>query len=350
MSDTLMSYDMLQTIANNPEINLTEDELKQVDEAVKAIDLSDSTAIIGFGSDIQKKLSELSGTMLSNLNSQDIDDIGEVLDTTVGYLRDIEEEKGKFSLFKKAKEMSVREKYRQAEKNIDKVTGTLQQHQIQLMKDCAMLDQMYHMNTVYFRDLNVKIAAGKRKLDDCKHIELPALEKKAIETGLAQDAQAVTDMKSQMDRLEKKIYELELTRTISLQSAPQIRLIQSNQATMAEKIQSTLLNTIPLWKNQVVLALGMEHTRQAVKAEKEINDMTNKLLLKNAETLKLASVETMQAANRGFVDVATLDATNKLLIESLDEVARIQAEGRDSRSAAELELVRIDEEMKNRLM
>lgn len=350
MSDTLMSYDMLQTIANNPEINLTEEELKEVESYVKSIDLANSTAIIEYGSDIQKKLSELSGTMLTNLNSQDIDDIGEVLNTTVGYLREIEEEKGKFTLFKKAKEMSVREKYREAEKNIDMVSGTLQQHQIQLMKDCAMLDQMYNMNTVYFRDLNVKIAAGKRKLDDCKHIELPALEKKAIETGLAQDSQAVTDMKNQMDRLEKKIYELELTRTISLQSAPQIRLIQSNQATMAEKIQSTLLNTIPLWKNQVVLALGMEHTRQAVKAEKEINDMTNKLLLKNAETLKIASVETMQAANRGFVDVETLDATNKLLIESLDEVARIQAEGRDSRSAAELELVRIDEEMKNRLM
>lgn len=350
MSSTLMSYDMLQTIANNPEINLTEDELRQVDECVKSIDLSDSTAVIAYGSDVQKKLSELSGSMLTNLNAQDIDDIGEVLDTTVGYLRDIEEEKAKFSFFKKAKELSVREKYREAEKNIDKVTDSLQQHQVRLMKDCAMLDQMYQMNTVYFRDLNVKIAAGKRKLDDCKHLEIPALEKKAIESGLAQDAQAVTDLKSQMDRLEKKIYELELTRTISLQSAPQIRLIQSNQATMAEKIQSTLLNTIPLWKNQVVLALGMEHTRQAVKAEKEINDMTNKLLLKNAETLKLASVETMQAANRGFVDVATLDATNKLLIESLDEVARIQQEGRDSRSAAELELVRIDEEMKNRLM
>lgn len=350
MSSTLMSYDMLQTIANNPEINLTEEELRQVDECVKSIDLSDSTAVISYGSDVQKKLSALSGSMLTNLNSQDIDDIGEVLDTTVGYLRDIEEEKNKFSFFKKAKELSVREKYREAEKNIDRVTDSLQQHQVRLMKDCAMLDQMYQMNTVYFRDLNVKIAAGKRKLDDCKHLEIPALEKKAIESGLAQDAQAVTDLKNQMDRLEKKIYELELTRTISLQSAPQIRLIQSNQATMAEKIQSTLLNTIPLWKNQVVLALGMEHTRQAVKAEEEINSMTNKLLLKNAETLKLASTQTMQAANRGFVDVATLDATNKLLIESLDEVARIQQEGRDSRSAAELELVRIDEEMKNRLM
>ncbi len=345
-----MSYDLLQTIANNPEINLTEDELKSVDECVATIDLSDSTAIIGFGSDIQKKLSELSGTMLSNLNSQDIDDIGQVLDTTVGYLRDIEEEKGKFSLFKKAKEMSIREKYREAEKNIDKVTSSLQEHQIRLMKDCAMLDQMYHMNTVYFRDLNIKIAAGKRKLEDCKAVELPELERKAIASGLAQDAQAVTDMKNQLDRLEKKVYELELTRTISLQSAPQIRLIQSNQATMAEKLQSTLLNTIPLWKNQVVLALGMEHTRQAVKAEKQINDMTNKLLLKNAEILKLASAETMHAANRGFVDVETLDATNKLLIESLDEVARIQQEGRTSRSAAELELVRIDEQMKNRLM
>ncbi len=350
MSSTLMTYEMIETIANNPQVNLTEEELKQVDECAKSINMFDSTAIISYGSDIQKKLSELSGTMLTNLNSQDIDDIGEVLNTTVGYLRDIEEEKEKFSFFKKAKEMSIREKYREAEKNIDKVSASLQEHQIRLMKDCAMMDQMYNMNIVYFRDLNVKIAAGKKKLDDCKYIDLPALEKKALDTGLAQDAQAVTDMKNQMDRLEKKIYELELTRTISLQSAPQIRLVQSNQATMAEKIQSTLLNTIPLWKNQVVLALGMEHTRQAVKAEKEINDMTNQLLFKNAQTLKMASVETMQAANRGFVDVATLDATNKLLIESLDEVVRIQQEGKDSRSFAELELVRIDEEMKNRLM
>ncbi len=349
VSDTLMSYDMLQTIADNPEINLTEEEVALVETRCQEIDLNNATAVISFGADIQKKLSELSGSMLGSLNSQDISDIGETLEETIGYLRCIEDEEDKFTFFKKKKENSIRERYKEAEKNIDKVSNTLQEHQVRLMKDCAMLDQMYHMNTVYFRDLNICIAAGKRKLEQCRLTEFPALEQKAIQSGLAQDAQASNDFKNQMDRLEKKIYELELTRSISLQAAPQIRLIQSNEAVMAEKIQSTLLNTIPLWKNQVVLALGMEHTKQAAKADKEISAMTNKLLLKNAETLKMASAQTMQAANRGFVDVSTLETTNRLLIESLDEVARIQQEGRTSRSAAELELVRIDEQMKNRL-
>jgi len=350
LSDTLLSYDMLQSIANNPEINLTEEELAQVDVCVNEIDLKNSTAVISYGADIQKKLSDISGSMLSNLNSDDVDDIGEVLDQTVSYLRCIEEEEGKFTLFKRAKAESMKNRYREAEKNIDKISNTLHEHQVRLMKDCAMLDQMYNMNTAYFRELNVKIAAGKRKLDNAKLIELPELESKAIQSGLAEDSQACTDFKNQIDRLEKKIYELELTRSISLQAAPQIRLIQSNQATMAEKLQSTLLNTIPLWKNQVVLALGMEHTKQAIRADKQISEMTNKLLLKNAETLKMASVETMNAANRGFVDVGTLEATNKLLIESLDEVIKIQQEGKLNRSNAELELVRIDEEMKRRLM
>ncbi len=344
-----MTYDMLQTIADNPEINLTQDEIALVDKFASEIDLTNSTAVITYGADIQKKLSELSGSMLTSINTQDIDDIGDTLEETIGYLKCIEEEEDKFTLFKRKKEMSMRTRYREAEKNIDKVSNTLQEHQVRLMKDCAMLDQMYQMNVAYFRELNIMIAAGKKKLDDTKLIDLPALEQKAIQSGLAQDSQACNDLRNQMDRLEKKIYELELTRSISLQAAPQIRLIQSNQATMAEKVQSTLLNTIPLWKNQVVLALGMEHTKQAAKADAEISQMTNKLLVKNAETLKLSSAQAMQAANRGFVDVATLDTTNKLLIESLDEVARIQQEGRTSRSAAELELVRIDEEMKNRL-
>ena len=313
------------------------------------INMFDATAIISFGADTQKKLSDLSGSMLGSLNTQDIDDIGETLDETIGYLRCIEEEENKFTFFKRAKAESMRNRYREAEKNVEKISNTLQEHQVRLMKDCAMLDQMYHMNTVYFRELNVKIAAGKRKLEQCQLSDLPALEQKAIQSGLAQDAQACTDLKNQMDRLEKKIYELELTRSISLQSAPQIRLIQSNEATMAEKIQSTLLNTIPLWKNQIVLALGMEHTKQAVQAEEQISAMTNKLLIKNAETLKMSSAQVMQAANRGFVDTATLETTNRLLIESLDEVARIQQEGRTSRSTAELELVRIDEQMKQRL-
>ena len=255
MSDTLLSYDMLQTIADNPEINLTVEELAKVDTCCAELDMSNAASVIAFGSDIQKKLSELSGSMLGSINKQDIGDIGETLEQTIDYLKSIDEEGNKFTLFKKAKAMSMRTRYKEAEKNIDKISNTLQEHQVRLMKDCAMLDQMYHMNTVYFRELNIRIAAGKRKIEQCKMSELPALEQKAIKSGLAQDAQACNDMKNQLDRLEKKIYELELTRSISLQSAPQIRLIQSNEATMAEKIQSTLLNTIPLWKNQIVLAL-----------------------------------------------------------------------------------------------
>lgn len=306
MSDTNKSYDMLQTMTDNPESHLTDDERKEVDECYQAIDLSDSTAIIEYGSDIQKKLSELSERILLHLSSQNIDDIGDMLDTTVEYLRDIEEEKGIFSFIKKTKQMSVSEKYRTAEQNVDELTKSLQQHQLQLMKDCAMLSQIHYMNTVYFRALNVKILAAKRKLEDFKNKQLPALTKKAQEPGVAQDTLAFTDIQIQIDRLEKKIYELELTKNISLQSAPLIAHIRSNQETMAEKIQSILLNTIPLWKNQVIYALSMEQSNQAAAAETEINKVTN-----------------------------------KMLIDSLDEVARIRQERTQHIDTAEHELVKM---------
>ena len=304
----------------NPiETTLTAKEQLQIEEYCTAINMADSTAVIDYGSDIQKKLSELSSRMLANLNSQSMDNISDVLDTTLRYLSCVEEEpktkKGLFS--RKPKERSAREKYQDAEKNVDRVTVVLQQHQIQLMKDCAMLTQLYEMNKVYFRELNIRIEAGKRKLEQCRKVDLPALEQHARTSGLAQDAQAVADLKNQMDRLEKKVHELELTGSVALQSAPLIRMIQSNQSSMAAKLQSTLLNTIPLWKNQVIMALNMEQTKENMSAEKKTQASINKLIKQNTGDIKLASEETVQAASRNFQDVSSLEATNKELIESL---------------------------------
>lgn len=304
----------------NPiETTLTAKEQLQIEEYCTAINMADSTAVIDYGSDIQKKLSELSSRMLANLNSQSMDNISDVLDTTLRYLSCVEEEpktkKGLFS--RKPKERSAREKYQDAEKNVDRVTVVLQQHQIQLMKDCAMLTQLYEMNKVYFRELNIRIEAGKRKLEQCRKVDLPALEQHARTSGLAQDAQAVADLKNQMDRLEKKVHELELTGSVALQSAPLIRMIQSNQSSMAAKLQSTLLNTIPLWKNQVIMALNMEQTKENLSAEKKTQTSINKLIKQNTGDIRMASEETVHAASRNFQDVNTLEATNKELIESL---------------------------------
>lgn len=304
----------------NPiETTLTAKEQLQIEEYCTAINMADSTAVIDYGSDIQKKLSELSSRMLANLNSQSMDNISDVLDTTLRYLSCVEEEpktkKGLFS--RKPKERSAREKYQDAEKNVDRVTVVLQQHQIQLMKDCAMLTQLYEMNKVYFRELNIRIEAGKRKLEQCRKVDLPALEQHARTSGLAQDAQAVADLKNQMDRLEKKVHELELTGSVALQSAPLIRMIQSNQSSMAAKLQSTLLNTIPLWKNQVIMALNMEQTKENLSAEKKTQTSINKLIKQNTGDIRMASEETVQAASRNFQDVNTLEATNKELIENL---------------------------------
>lgn len=310
----------LMTNENPTETAFSAKEQLQIEEYCTAINMADSTAVIDYGSDIQKKLSELSGRMLANLNSKSMDNISDVLDTTLRYLTCVEEEpQVKKRLFaRKPKERSVREKYKDAEKNVDRVTVVLQQHQIQLMKDCAMLTQLYQMNTVYFKELSIRIEAGKKKLEQCRKTELPALEKHANTTGLAQDAQAVADLKNQMDRLEKKVHELELTGSVSLQSAPLIRMIQSNQSSMAAKIQSTLLNTIPLWKNQVIMALNMEQTKETLSAEKKTQTSVNKLIKQNTGDIKLASEETIQAASRNFRDVSSMEATNKELIESLN--------------------------------
>lgn len=304
---------------NSIESTLTDKEQLQIEECCASINMADSTAVIDYGSDIQKKLSELSSRMLANLNTQSMDNISDVLDTTLRYLSCMEEEpKTTKRLFsRKPKERSAREKYQDAEKNVDRVTVVLQQHQIQLMKDCAMLTQLYEMNTVYFRELNIHIEAGKKKLEQCLKVDLPALEQQARTTGLAQDAQAVADLKNQMDRLEKKVHELELTGSVALQSAPLIRMIQSNQSSMAAKLQSTLLNTIPLWKNQVIMALNMEQTKENLSADKKTQVSINKLINQNAGDIRMASEETVHAAGRNFHDVSSMEATNKELIENL---------------------------------
>ena len=295
----------------------TPEELTKIESYRQSIDLNNSTALIEYGTDLQQRLSELSGRMLNLLNTQNVDDINQLLGTTIGYLQAMEEEKEKFSFFKKKKEMSLREKYRATERNVDRITVSLQERQLQLMKDCAMLTQMQRMNDIYQRDLNMKITAGRQKLEDCRQNQLPALEQRASETGLVQDSQAVSNHKNQLDRLEKKLHELELSIAIAQQSAPLIQMIQSNQTAMATKLQSTLLNTIPLWKNQVVLALGMEQAKQAANSGQKANVMMNKLLTGNKVAAKLASVSTMEEAKSNFTEVSDLDATNKQLIESL---------------------------------
>lgn len=298
----------------------TPQELAKIESYQNSINLDNSTAIIEYGTDLQQKLSELSGRMLALLNTQNVDDINQLLTTTIGYLQTMEEEKGRFSLFKKKKEMSLREKYRATERNVDRITVSLQDRQLKLMKDCAMLTQMQRMNDIYQRDLNMKITAGRQKIQDCKQNQLPALEQRASETGLVQDSQAVSNHKNQLERLEKKLHELELSIAIAQQSAPLIQMIQSNQTAMATKLQSTLLNTIPLWKNQVVLALGMEQAKQASSSGQQANEMMNKLLNGNKEAAKLASVSTMEEASRNFTEVSDLESTNKQLIESLTKL------------------------------
>lgn len=317
MSNQLTSSSLLPANENNPVIPFSDIELAKIEEYCQSLDLANSTQILEYGTEVQRNLSALSERMLVMLNNKSMDDINTLLNTTIGYLQSTEE-KYRFTFLKKKKEQSLREKYRNAERNVDKMIPSLQQHQVNLMKNCALLSQMHHMNEVYSRELRMKIAAAKKKLEICKQTELPLLERRVRDTGLAQDAQALANHKNRIDQLEKKIQELELTASISLQSAPLIHTIQSNQTTMAGKLQSTLLNTIPLWKNQVALALGMELANQMENKEQQANEMMNKLLSQNKETARLASISAMQEASRSFSEVATLEAANQQLIDSLN--------------------------------
>ena len=337
------------------ESSLTPEEKKMVDDFSAQIDLANTNLVLQFGSGAQKKIADFSETALANVRTKDLGEVGDVLSSVVTQLKSFdvdEEEKGFFGFFKKNanKVTALRAKYEKAEGNINQISTVLENHQVQLMKDAAMLDKMYEMNKVYFKELSMYILAGKKKLADVQANELPALVEKASKTDLPEDAQAANDLANLCNRFEKKIHDLELTRMISIQMAPQIRLVQGNDTLMSEKIQSTLVNTIPLWKSQMVLALGVAHSQQAAAAQHAVTDMTNELLKKNAETLKMATIETAKESERGIVDIETLTHTNEMLISTLDEVLQIQQDGRTRRKDAEAELGRIETQLKQKLL
>ena len=334
---------------------LTEEEKKMVDQFVDKIDINNSNSILQYGVGAQKKIADFSETALNNVKTKDLGEIGDMLSGVVCELKNfenIDEKKGFLGIFKKPAEKinQMRAKYDKVEGNINKICSTLENHQIQLLKDIAMLDKMYEINKVYFKELSMYILAGRKKLTKLEKEELPKLAARAQASGLPEDAQATNDFVSLCNRFEKKIHDLELTRMISLQMAPQIRLVQNNDSLMSEKIQSTIVNTIPLWKSQIVLALGVAHSTNAAKVQSEVTNMTNQLLRKNAETLKMSTIETAKESERGIVDIETLKMTNESLISTLDEVMRIQTEGRQKRKAAEAELQNIEEQLKNRLL
>ncbi len=338
-----------------PEAVLTPAEQKMVDDFAAQIDISNTQMVLQYGAGSQKKIADFSEGALNNVRTKDMGEIGQMLANVVTELKDFnneEEEKGFLGFFKKGsnKLENLKIKYDKAEGNINKICRVMEDHQVTLLKDAAMLDKMYELNLNYFKELSMYILAGKKKLEQARTVELPALLAKAEQSGLPEDTQAANDFAAMCERFEKKIYDLELTRTISMQMAPQIRLIQSNDAAMSEKIQSTLVNTIPLWKSQMVIAIGLSHSTEAAKAQREVTDMTNALLKKNAETLKIATIETAKETQRGIVDIETLTATNQTLISTLDEVMKIQEDGRAKRKSAEAELGRIENEMRQKLL
>ena len=346
---------MAEEVLNKELAELSAEEQEKVNEYVNNIDINDSQMVLQYGAGVQKEIASFSEAALGNVRNKELDEIGELLTGVVTELKDFDavEEKGGFlGLFKKAgnRMTAIKAKYDKAEKNINNIVKVMEGHQVTLMKDIAMLDQMYETNQKYFKELSLYIVAGKEKLKEARDVELPKLLAKAEETGLPEDAQAAKDYASMVERFEKKVYDLELTRNISLQMAPQIRLIQSNDTVMTEKIQSTLLNTIPLWKSQMVIAIGLDHSQDAARAQREVTDATNELLKKNAEALKMASIETAKESERGIVDIETLTQTNQTLIDTFDEVMKIQAEGRTKRAEAEVELQRIENEMKAKLI
>ncbi len=335
--------------------DLSPEEQKVVDSYVSQIDLNNTQLVIQYGAGAQKKIADFSEGALNNVRTKDMGEIGEMLTGLVAELKGFnseEEKKGFLGIFKKgqAKVNDLVARYDKTEANVNKVVKIMEGHQVTLLKDVAMLDKMYETNLTYYKNLTLYIIAGKEKLAIAKQQELPRLLKKAEESGLPEDSQAASDYASMIERFEKKIYDLELTRNISMQMAPQIRLIQNNDTMMSEKIQSTLVNTIPLWKSQMVIAIGLNHSTEAAKAQKDVTDMTNELLKKNAEALKIATVASAKEAERGIVDIETLTHTNQTLIDTLNEVVQIQADGRTKRAEAEKELSRIETEMHNKLI
>ena len=338
------------------EAMLSEAERKMVDDFSQKIDITDSTVVLQYGAGAQKNIAAFSENALNNVRTKDLGEIGEALSSLVVELKDFgeeeEEKKGIFGFFQKKKKdlETMKASYAKAEANVDKIVNALEGHQVVLMKDIAMLDQMYELNTKYYKELTMYILAGKKRLADLRANELEELRKKAEATGAQEDAQAYNDYANLCNRFEKKIHDLELTRMISIQMGPQTRLLQNNDTLMLEKIQSSLVNTIPLWKSQMVLALGMEHGRQATAAQSAVTDMTNQLLKKNADMLKMGTIETAREAERSIVSIETLQHTNNQLISTLDEVMQIQTEGAQKRKEAEAELGRIEGELKQKLL
>ncbi len=337
-----------------PEPVLTAEEQQLVNDFAAKIDVENTTQILQYGAGTQKKMADFSDAALANVRAQDLGEVGDLIVNVVGELKgfDTEEEKGFLGFFKKqANKLEVmKAKYDKAEVSVEKISDALQQHQIRLMKDSAMLDQMYDQNLAYFKELTMYILAGKQKLEEVRTGKLAELEATAQRTGLAEDVQAAKDLADKCQRFEKKIYDLELTRTIAMQTAPQIRMIQNNDNVMVEKIQTTLVNTIPLWKNQMVITLGIAHASEAAAAQRQVNDVTNALLQANAKRLHTASVETAKEAERGIVDIETLKKTNAELIQTLDDVVKIQQNGRTQRLAAEAEMAKMESDLKNKLL
>ena len=336
------------------EDSLSTEELAAVDSFAKEIDVTDSAVVMQYGSAAQQKVSNFSETALSKVRTKDMGEVGEMMTDLIGQLKGFNEEEkgGLFGVFRRSSQKlsAMKAKYDKVESNVDRICDALEGHQITLMKDVATLDEMYKMNLSYFKELSMYILAGKRRLAELTETVLPELRAKAEKSGLPEDAQAANDYASALERFDKKLHDLELTRMVSIQMAPQIRLLQNNDTLMSEKIQSVMVNTIPLWKSQMVIALGLEHSRQAMQAQRAVTDMTNELLKKNADALKTATIETARESERGVVDMETLRHTNESLITTLDEVKKIQDEGRQTRREAEEELGRIEAELRNKLL
>ena len=340
---------------NIQEPQFTPEEQAQIDAFAKQIDITDTNLVFSYGASAQQGIAEFSDAALKNVKTKDLDEVGDMIANLVGELKgfsDEEEKKGIFGWFKRQtdKVEMLKTRYDEAEVNVNKICEGLENHQVQLLKDIAMLDRLYEQNLTYFKELSMYIAAGKQRLEEVRATDLKAAYDKAQKSGLPEDAQAAKDLNEKCERFEKKLYDLQLTRNISIQMAPQIRLIQSSNQLMAEKIQTSLNNTIPLWKSQMVLALGLAHSQSAMEAQRAVSDLTNELLRKNAEKLKMATTESAKEAERGIVDIETLEQTNKMLIDTMDEVLTIQQEGRQKREAAEGQLRNIENELRQKLL
>ena len=338
-----------------PEPQLTPAEQKMVADFAEKIDLTNSNQILQYGVGAQKKMADFSENALENVRTKDLGEVGKMLSGVVGELKSFdvdEEEKGFLARFKRGgnRIIALKARYAKAETNVDQICEALEAHQVQLLKDVSVLDKMYEINKTYFKELSMYLLAGKKKLEQVRANDLPALQQKAQASGLPEDAQTANDLSNMCGRFEKKLHDLDLTRMVSIQMAPQLRLVQNNDLIMSEKIQSTIVNTIPLWKSQMVLALGVEHSTQAAKAQREVTDMTNALLRKNADTLKTATIETQKESERGIVDIETLKHTNETLISTLDEVMKIQQDGREKRAQAEQELRKLEGDLKDKLL